>query len=255
MKDLDLSFLSTVKLEVVTKEAATPVKKTNNPIEADLRVFARGSAFASAVFIAEYVLEFQAKSAKDQGSGLDVFTSEDWPMVNLPKEVIFTAIVPKKDPKVDMFSKTSYEGDTPKSTAISLSNSTFVKAHLLDMLAKAYEIDWATTKYVDLSISKEHQMVSPTGEYWIPKTVSRGERKGEKEILIRKDCAVFPLVVVHEERMEDSTPEVAPEINMLAAAPKVEAPEVTAPAISDASVLGSEEFDKSTLGVDFTFGG
>lgn len=205
MNDLNLDGLLDIKLEIPQLATVVKAKTTvKNPEDADIRVFARGTVLPSAALVAEFDLEFQPKG-KPKGNAIDVFSSVDWPMITLEKEMIFVAVVRKTNPKVDLFNKVTYTENTPNVSVMDSPNATFGKHVLLEMLTSAYGVDWETTKYVDLTIARSNKMESPSDKFWIPKTVSRGAHKGDFAIVVRENAAVFPLVIKHEERIEDVT--------------------------------------------------
>jgi len=198
--ELDLSMLSNVTL-VVPEKKLTPNKVGKNPTDNDIRVYANGSVFPSEDFAKKFMLRFAIEEDEVPGNGMDVFSSKDWPMITLQKDILFGAIVPKNDPKVDLFAKVGKIDGKPAKTVLEVANNTFGKTTMLRLLADTYGVDWSKTKYVELSLSLDHKMESPSGEFWIPKVISRGARKGEQEIVIRKQAHVFPLIVKHVEEI------------------------------------------------------
>lgn len=202
MNDLNLSGLLDIKLEIPEMAKRVRVATPKNPENADIRVFARGSVLPSTALVAEFDLEFKNKS-EAVGNGIDVFSSNDWPMITLEKELLFVAVVSKDNPKVDLFNKITYSGDVPNSSVMVTPNATFGKNTLLDLLTSAYGIDWENVKYVDLNIARENKMESPSEKFWVPKVISRGANKGDAEILVRKSAQVFPIVVAHIEKVLD----------------------------------------------------
>lgn len=207
MLDLDLSALDGLVLTVpeVTK-SNTGVKIDRIPVDAHLRVFSTGAIYPSEAFAKDYSLEYAEKvevvsalnvtTMEEVGNGLDIFQSKYWSMIDLPLELLMIAITPKKEAKVDIWGGCKFNEDgTPKSSVLTQGKATFVKAQLLNMLTETYEVDWAVTDFVELSLVEDKIMTSPTGKYYLPTTVSRGADKGAQSVKTRDSIKVFPLVL------------------------------------------------------------
>ena len=197
---MDVSFLKDIKLEAVVKSA--PKSRTAAPTlpeNADLRVFKNGKVFPSKAFAERAELEFVTKTdGIVRGNGLDIFSSLDWGMIQgkLPQEVMFLAAVPKALAKVDMWASTKYdESGTPKASVFTQGSNTFAKGQLIIMLTAVYGIDWEVTEYVDLEVVQDSPIVSPTGVYHLPKTVTTGKYKGESTYIRRENINICPLIV------------------------------------------------------------
>lgn len=204
---MDLNFLKDVKLEPVKKSVATRASVIKLPEDADIRVFANGKVFPSKAFAELAKLEFVPKAVVIEGSdpevignGLDIFSSEQWGMVDLGEnKVLFCYLVPKSYAKVDMWANTKYDAATgePKASVFTQGASTFSKAQLLGMIADVYGTDWENTEYVDMVLVVENIMPSASNMYDIPKIISGGEKKGQWTNVRRQNINVCPIVVKH----------------------------------------------------------
>ena len=198
---MNLDFLKDVQLETVkTTAPAARTKKVRLPENADIRVFSNGQIYPSKAFADANNLEFTAKDAV-KGNGMDIFPSTEWAMLSaLPEKVIFGAVVPKDEAKVDVWGSTKYdEKGEPKASVLTQGSATFGKNRLVPMLADCYDIDWENTDYVDLKFLTDTPMVSPNGIYIVPKIVSAGPKKGEPTYIRRENLNICPLVVVDSE--------------------------------------------------------
>jgi hypothetical protein len=216
---MDLSFLKNVEVkEVAVKAKAERVKLDKFPIEgASFRVYKNGRIFTAPTVAGEFMLEFGAKeeiiipgkdSSEDTtkeitiGNGLDIFSSENFQMIATPTPMLFIAIVPRQgNPKIDVYGSTSYDEDgSPKRSIDSNTVSSFAKDVLVPQLEEVYGINFEEVDFVDLIMNTEYAIEAPktpNGDrmYSIPKTVSRGDNKGDLVFLTRKNVTVFPLTV------------------------------------------------------------
>lgn len=213
-----LDFLKDATVEAVstTQTRGGGVAKPKLPENADLRLFASGRIYPSKAFAEKYELEFVPKvnrTPEDMnatlevvGNGMDIFSSNDWGMVQLEKEVIFACMVPKAAAKVDMWASTSYDKESgePKASVFTQGANTFAKKRLVGMIADAYGIDWTKVEYVDLTFATqaEYQMISPNGLYNLPKLVAAGENKGKATYIRRENVNIFPLIVAEVKEVE-----------------------------------------------------
>lgn len=205
---MNLSFLSDVTLEVVSKIA--PAKKLQiirTPGDnVDLRVFSNGKVYPSQAFATEFNLEYQPRVVKEgvaiiNGNGLDVFNSVDWGMIagKLPTELIFVSAVAKDQPKVDMWGSTKYNEDhTPKASVLDQGAQTFGKNTLVPMIEEIYGNRAEDYSYIDFKVAEE-TIESPNGVYHLPKKVAAGKHKGENTYIRRENISIHPLVIVHVE--------------------------------------------------------
>jgi hypothetical protein len=238
---MDLSFLKNVEVkEVAVKARAERVKLDKSPVMgAHFRVYKNGRIFTADATAVEYSLEFGQKTelvipGKDSdedkvkeitaGCGLDIFSSENWQMIATPAPMLFIAIVPRNgNPKIDVYGSTSYDDDgEPKRSIHSNTVSSFGKDWLVPQLETLYGIDFEEVDFVDLVMNTEYGIEAPktpNGDrmYSIPKTVSRGDNKGDLVFLTRKNVLVFPLTVFEvptddaQVDLEDSIDEVTAE--------------------------------------------
>ena len=207
MQNLDLSSLNGLVLTVPEVSIVKGgVKIDRLPVNHDLRLFKTGALYPSKAFAEKYNLEYQAKvevtdalgrtSMVEAGNGLDIFKSKDWEMLPSELNLLVLAISPKYSAKVDVWGRTATKEDgTPASSVLTQGNTTFSKGQLIDMLADVYNINWDVVDYVELDLAVDTPLVSPTGKYYLPTTVSRGVNKGEITIKTRENVEVFPLVV------------------------------------------------------------
>lgn len=211
---MDLSFLKNVEVkEVPPKVRAERVKLDKFPVEgAHFRVYKNGRIFAAKQVAEDYKLEFTAKEeilipGKDTdddktklvatGNGLDIFSSENWQMIATPAPMLFIAVVPRNgNPKIDIYGSCTYEEDgTPKRSIENNTLSTFAKEVLVPLLEEVYGVDFEANDYVDLVMNTDYAIEAPRNVFSIPKTVSRGDNKGDLVFVTRKDVTVFPLTV------------------------------------------------------------
>ena len=208
----NLDFLSNVTLETVKVEAKK-VSTDKLPTNGDIRVFANGKVYPSIEFAAKHSLDFvprvnvaeegQPENLVLVGNGLDIFRSSDWGMIadTLPKEILFVAVVPKAEPKVDMWGSCKYDKETgePKSSILTQGSNTFAKTVLVGYLENVLGVVWEAVEYVDLVVVTEHTMTSSNNVYHLPKTISTGARKGEPDSVRRENLFIHPLVLAPKE--------------------------------------------------------
>ena len=209
---MDLSFLKNVEVKEVKKVsrvAKDSVKKI--PVDgADFRIYKNGLIFTHPTTAIKYSLEYGNKNLIVQddntvkktihGNGLDIFSSENWSMVPTEETILFIAIVPREgNSKIDVYGTTSYNEDGSSKRSIDANFiSTFGKDVLVDMLSDIYAVDWSIVEFIDLNIVTEYPIESPNDLYSIPKIVSRGKKKGQPTLVIRKDIKIYPLVIFEQ---------------------------------------------------------
>jgi len=239
---MDLSFLKNVEVkDVAVKAKAQRITLEKTPIEgADFRVYKNGRIFTQPTTANKYTLEFGPKtsivvpgkeSSEDttkeitSGNGLDIFSSKNWQMIAVEKELLFVGIIAREgNPKIDVYGSTTYDENGDNKRSIDNNTvSSFGKDVLVPYLEEIYGIDWDQTEFVDLKIEEDYQIlaneVNGDRVYSIPKTVSRGDNKGELTYVTRKNALVFPLVVFegiqevegNQVDLEDSIEEVEKE--------------------------------------------
>lgn len=279
---MSLSFLSNITLasneEVkpafVTSKATRSVVD-RNPEGTKIRLFKNGAIYPSKELVENYALEYLPKDSEEKAFGFDIMSSKSFPnTAHLESSFLILAVVLKSLPKVDVFGSTKYysaedvaklaaegtevvEGQ-PKSSVLDQGNTTFGKDVLIPMLKEIYGFEFAEDKkFVDLTIVTDQPLKTNDGNYFIPKPISRGEKKGEMEVVVRKDIEMFPLVLSsmleegtaeapQEEVKEEETPEVevanVPEIDLTSK--KAEEPSI------DDIIEGDEEEASEVIEVD-----
>lgn len=217
---MSLSFLSNITL--ASNEEVKPAFVTSrasrstidrNPEGVQIRLFKNGAIYPSKELVETYSLEYQPKDSETVGFGFDIMSSKSFPnTAHLPQIFLILAVVSKSLPKVDVFGSTKYysaedvaklaaEGTEvveghPKSSVIDQGNTTFGKDVLVPMLKEVYGFEFSDDqKFVDLTIVVDQPLKTNDGNYFIPKPISRGEKKGEMEVVVRKDIDMFPLVL------------------------------------------------------------
>ena len=197
-----LAFLKNVSLQSnsVVKTPAARAKSVSdkNPTNADLRIFKNGAVYPSVALVGLFSLQYVAKNCEEKGNGFDVFKStaflntKHWPAEH---KVIFIASVPKSEPKVDLFGATVYdENDQPKSDVLTQGAVT-AGVEILEMIKEVYGLEIKEGEsFIDLVIMKDVPFNTDDNIYFIPKTVSRGEKKGQTTLIRREDLTLFPLV-------------------------------------------------------------
>ena len=197
---MNLDFLKNIKLQpnsaVKTAVARTSSAVARNPTEADIRIYKNGSVYPSDKLVAQCGLTYQPKTAEDKGNGFDVFKSTDF--INTKGSglsALFIALIPRKEGRIDLFASTTYEEDgTPKADVLTQGANTAGK-EILEMINEMYGVQIPEGKdFIDLIIVTENPLNTEDGIYWIPKVVSRGEKKGQVDLCRREDTTIYPLV-------------------------------------------------------------
>jgi hypothetical protein len=228
-----LSFLSQVTVAAVeaVKKPVTRVAKQYQPVTADLRIHASGAIYPSDALIAEFNLEYTDKGSDAPSFGMDVIDVAQMPAIQSPERFLAVSFVPKSAPKVDLFGMTKFSEDgTPMTKVGEQGSATFGKETLLPLLAEVYAAVPNEEGFIDLNILRDMPFTSPNGIFMFPKTVSRGEKKGEISYTRRENQTVYALIAV--------TPEGAP-------APEEEAQPVT----EEPAVAPEGEFDFTQTGM------
>jgi len=196
-----LSFLKNITLQPnsLVKQAAAPkTAVAKNPTTADLRVYRSGAVYPSAKLVTACMLEFVARDSDVETNGFDIFSSKDFINTKtLAESFLFIAMVPKSEPKVDLFGSTVYEKDgSPKADVLTQGAVTFGK-ELLELIESAYGITLKEGQnYIDLKIVQDDPFTLEDGIYWVPKKVSRGEKKGQVTLVRREDLTLYALAPV-----------------------------------------------------------
>jgi hypothetical protein len=227
------NFLNNIQIEEnapevkVTKGGNGPVKQERNPSNgAHLRLFKDGKVYPSLALIDRFNLEYTDIATKG-GNGFDITDSRKWTnTAKNPNAVLFISAVAKSSPKVDLFGSCTYyktgddipegkkAGDA-KSSVVDQGPVTFGK-QLIVMLREVYNLDVTTStdeegnevsednlfgksNFVDLFIAEDHGVTLPDGIYWLPKTITKGDNKGQQDVQRRENITMYPLVVFKEE--------------------------------------------------------
>lgn len=200
---MNFDFLKNTTLNAVEK---TPAKTSTgriaverNPTNgASLRLFKDGSVYPSMEAVGKYDLEYAYSTSTDvnvTGNGFDVIDSRQW--AQYPQDaqpVLFIAAVPKKSGLVDLFASAKGED-----TSVMTQGSKTFGVELIVMLQEVYNVEdlFATQKYVDLVIMDNVEMPSIDGIYNVPKTVAKGENKGNITTKRRENITVNPLALFY----------------------------------------------------------
>ena len=197
---MNFDFLKNVQLSVPeTKTKAEKPGRTavpKNPEGLTLRVFANGKIYPSQELVNTFDLEYPCRDIDAVNFGLDVFKSTDWGMfpVNAPQKYIFIAPVLKDSSKVDLFGSVKYTEDgKPVNSVMEQGGGTFGE-QLLEMITEVYGITLEKGSFLDLEVKTDVVVKSPNDVYFIPKTVARGEKKGQITVVRRENITVMPLV-------------------------------------------------------------
>lgn len=195
---MNFDFLKNVQLSVPETKTERPGRTATpkNPEGLTLRVFANGKVYPSQELVDKFNLDYLRKDSVLSGNGLDVFKSTDWGMfpVDAPQKYIFIAPVLKDLPKVDLFGSVKYNEDgTPVNSVMEQGGGTFGE-QLLEMISEVYGITLEKGSFLDLEIKADVVVKSPNDVYFIPKTITRGEKRGQVTVVRRENITVMPLV-------------------------------------------------------------
>lgn len=200
MKGLEfLKKASLVANEIVKPAIArTVTAKNRNPENADIRIYKDGAVFPSAALVTEFDLGYRNKDIIG-GQAFDVFKSSDFPNTQAWPETdrcIFIAAVDRKEPKTDLFSGSKFdENGMPTADVLTQGAATFGK-QLLENLKEIYQVEPNEEGFIDLVILREYPFNNPDNIYYVPKAVSRGEKKGESTIVRRENITLYPLAPI-----------------------------------------------------------
>lgn len=238
---MDLDFLK--KIEVT--DPATMRKPSSggggrrkewNPTHPNtIRVWKDGSVFPSTDLAERFDLEYQARPTEvpplagsepapdgkkekwiTPGSAFDVFDSKDFPIFKTPQRVILANVAPRGAGKADLFGSVGYDDKgAPLTSVLDQGSTTFGKAELLPMIKEVYGLE-PGDKYIDLvflgqdgeKAAKHFGLPDGKKACVVPKTVSRGEKKGEATYVRREDPWLFiliPLTLLHPETAATAT--------------------------------------------------
>lgn len=183
-------FLKNLTL-VDTGRLKTPASK--NPTGMTLRVFSDGSVFPSKELVETFKLEYVSAQDPNVGNGIDFFDSTQWaPTATLPKMILF-GITPKTESKIDLFGSCRFDvRGNPKSSVLTQG----VKSE--DLLALITSMGYLNEdqKYCDLEVVLQYPIKTEDGIAYIPKTINKGAKKGEKTYSRRENVSFYPVNTV-----------------------------------------------------------
>lgn len=175
-------------------------KKERNPVRADIRVFATGAVYPSAVAARVFGLEYAGKGAPNPGNGFDVIDGRLWN--NLKADAIFVSPVNRDNSKVDLFASCGWNADGTPMTSVMTQGATTYGKTLLAMIKEVYGVTTSEEKdYIDLVIEEDPEFQATLdstlkGVFHFPKTFNRGTKKGETTYQRRENAKVYGLVPV-----------------------------------------------------------
>lgn len=156
-----------------------------------------------------------------QGNAMDVISSLDWKEFNSAVEgkMLFVVVVPRKEPKTDLFSSTVYDQETgnPKSSVAEQGATTYGESTLLPMLKDVYGVELTEEEgkdFVDMvifeTLGSGVNVIDVTNTYskpiiFVPKKISRGADKGKLDYARRENAKIYgfaPLAMVEEVERE-----------------------------------------------------
>lgn len=184
---MDYSFLKSLNL-VDTGRLRNP--KTKNPEGLTIRIFSDGSVFPSKDLVTQFNLEYRNDGDPEQGNGLDIVDTGEWSIFNGQPRVLMVGVTLKSNPKVDLFASCRHNEDgTPKSSVLTQGS---VNGYLLDLVR---ENGWLTPeqKYVDLKVLTDYAFTTKDGLAFIPKTITKGTKAGEKTYSRRENSVFYPM--------------------------------------------------------------
>lgn len=233
MKGLEfLKKASIVAIEATKSATArTTTAKNRNPENADIRIYKDGSVYPSAALVAEFDLAYRGKD-DDGGKAFDIFKSADCPHMAswaADEKALFITAVDRKLPKTDMFSGSKYdETGAPKADVLTQGSNTFGTDTLLPALKEVYGIEPNEEGFIDLVIMREAPLKTDNEIYFIPKVVSRGEKKGQADLLRRENLTLFPLVPAETTEETEAISEVEAGLTEAPATPVAKATKAVA---------------------------
>jgi hypothetical protein len=172
---------------LVIKEIVPTRKLTKTPEGVSLRVYPSGRVFPSTELVRLFGLEYDATN-KEAGNGIDFFEAHAWGAY--PKDqpnTIFVAAVPRTEAKIDLFDSRRSETSVIEQGPINKDLWTLITK--LDPTA-------ATAKAVDLQVIVDAAFNTTDGIYYVPKVITRGERKGQATTIRRENITLYPLSIL-----------------------------------------------------------
>lgn len=211
-------------------------RKNWNPAEdlLAIRVWRDGSVYPSKALVERFDLEYHDKPAPVEetkvvvggvgpekwshtGSAFDVFSSKDFPAFKAPKVFVLVNVTARAGGKADLFGSVGW-ADNGKVLASVLDQgaTTFGKTDLIPMLKEVYGIELneenPATDLVfvgkDGAEAMKHFVIEK-GFCFVPKKLTRGDKKGTDTVVRREDPWLFilaPLKDVFPDRVEKIAP-------------------------------------------------
>jgi hypothetical protein len=182
---MDYSFLSNLTLKD-TGRLRQP--KTNTPEGLSIRILANGSVYPSAEAVERFGLEYTKKDEQNTRNGFDVVDSHEWEPTKALPRMILLGVTPKTEPKVELFAGCRYDDEGfPRSSVVTQGT---VSETLLDLVRQMGYLT-EDQKYCDLQIITTYPIKTEDNIAFVPKTIERGERKGEKTYERRENVTFF----------------------------------------------------------------
>jgi hypothetical protein len=188
-----LEFLGNV--EAAPKEKAPATKKERNPVKAEIRVFKTGAVYPSAAAVEKFNLEYPAHDAAP-GNGFDVIDGRVWANLKSANPALFISPVSREKGKIDLFGMCTYNDGVPATSVMTQGSKTF-GIELLQMIKEVYGIEPTEDKdYVDMLIIEDNDLqevldAQTKGIYYLPKTISRGEKAGQPTYVRRDNATIY----------------------------------------------------------------
>lgn len=192
LKNVSLKANSAVKAPVARAASA----QSRNPTNGHIRIYKSGAAYPSEKLAASASLQYMPKDSENKGNGFDIFSSKDFLNTkHLDQAFLFIAAVPRTQGKIDLFGSTSYdENGVPKSDVLT-QGATTSGERILELVKAVYGVEIPEDEsYMELSIVKDSPFTTEDSIYFIPKIVSRGEKKGELDLVRREHLTLYALV-------------------------------------------------------------
>jgi hypothetical protein len=218
-----LAHLNPVAIVEEVKAKGKGKKPTpKNPEGMRLRIFKDGSIYPSQELVDVFDLEYMSKGHREMsndlgstftGYGFDIFSSKDWGQYPTEaQQVLLIAAVPKIEPKVSVFGQVDYNEDgSPKKSVMEQGSK---RPEIVEALREVYDRPMSSKlndshddvldndllfldkNYVDLEINLDIKVFEGLSNYYIPKEIKKGAKKGEMSYEVRKNLSIFPLTIV-----------------------------------------------------------
>lgn len=188
---IDLDFLD----EIIAVQATPTQKKMSYtpPTESDFRLYKNGKLFANQTIIDEFGLQFSSKKGEEKaGNAIDFVPSED--MVNAANitDKFFIGFTPKKEPKSDLFDSCKFDSNGEPTGDVTKGGE--LEEEVTNRLFSLFGLE--NQDYLDFNLIRESEekLAQRTKNIiTLKKKVSRGEKKGNKEIVVRESSRFFLL--------------------------------------------------------------